>query len=199
MKTSRYRSTRYAILGLLGLAPMSGYELRKVASRSIGYFWSESYGQIYPALRELAAEGLVRPVPRRGGGGRNRQEFGITPRGHEALRAWKSRPPQAQSPRNELLLKLFFAERGSLADHTAHIRQVLEAETERMRRYEFLEQRIRQEWSEHPSRPFWLMTVSYGKHLSGALAEWSRETLAALKREAAVERRVSPRRRARTG
>jgi DNA-binding PadR family transcriptional regulator len=199
MKTSRSRSTRYAILGLLGLAPMSGYELRKVASRSIGYFWSESYGQIYPALRELAAEGLVRPVPRRGEGGRKRQEFEITPKGREALGAWKSRPPRAQSPRNELLLKLFFADQGSIADHTAHIQQLLEGETERMRRYESLKKSIRKEWRAHPSRPFWLMTVSYGKHLSGALAGWSRETLAALKREAAVPPRVRPRRRTRTG
>lgn len=199
MKTPRDRSTRYAILGLLGLAPMSGYELRKTASGSIGYFWSESYGQIYPALRELAAEGLARPVSSRGGGRNNRQEFAITAKGRGALRAWRSRPPRTQSPRNELLLKLFFAESDSIADHTGQIEQILEEETERLRRYAFLEQRIRLEWDEHPSRPFWLMTVSHGRHLSRALADWSRETLAALKREAALSRRARRRARGRTG
>lgn len=199
MNPPRDRSTRYAILGLLGLAPMSGYELRKVATGSIGYFWNESYGQIYPALRELAADGLARPVPSRTVGRNNRQEFEITAKGREALSAWRSRPPRAQSPRNELLLKLFFAESGSLADHAAHIERLLEDETERLRRYAFLEQRIRREWREHPNRPYWLMTVSHGRHLSQALADWSRETLAALRREVARSRRVRGRRRGRSG
>ena len=199
MRPPRDRSTRYAILGLLGLAPMSGYELRKVASRSIGHFWSESYGQIYPALRDLATEGLARPVPRRAPAQHNRREFEITAKGREALRAWRSRPPRTQSPRNELLLKLFFADADSIADHTAHVERILEEEAERLRLYAFLDQRIRKEWSDHSSRPFWLMTVSHGRHLSQALADWSRETLAALRRETAHPRRARPRRPGRTG
>ncbi len=52
-------ATPNALLGLLSLEPMSGYDIRQMISRSIGYFWSESYGQIYPGLKRLAAEGLV--------------------------------------------------------------------------------------------------------------------------------------------
>ena len=66
MRIRRQPSTRYAILGLLSLAPMSGYEIRKVAASSIGHFWSESYGQIYPTLRKLVAAGLAKPRSRRG-------------------------------------------------------------------------------------------------------------------------------------
>ena len=43
-------ATPNALLGLLSLRPMSGYDIRQVISESIGYFWSESYGQIYPGL-----------------------------------------------------------------------------------------------------------------------------------------------------
>lgn len=201
MSPSRYRSSRYAILGLLGLAPMSGYEIRKAASNSIGHFWSESYGQIYPTLRELAEEGLVRPLARRGregrgraggsrGGqepaGRGRREYEITDKGRGVLAAWRSGPPRSQPPRNELLLKLFFGERGSIPDHMAHVRQLIAGETDRLGSYRRLEERIRRKWRKHPSRPFWLMTVSYGRHQSEALIRWSRKALASLRREAAT-------------
>jgi PadR family transcriptional regulator AphA len=32
---------------------MSGYDIRKTVQESIRFFWSESYGQIYPALKRL--------------------------------------------------------------------------------------------------------------------------------------------------
>ena len=57
------RSSRFALLGLLALRPMSGYEIRKTIERSISNFWNESFGQIYPTLADLVAEGLVREVP----------------------------------------------------------------------------------------------------------------------------------------
>ena len=55
----RSSSTSEALLGLLTIEPMSGYDLGLVIRDSIGHFWNESYGQIYPNLKRLAAEGLV--------------------------------------------------------------------------------------------------------------------------------------------
>jgi len=85
--TARARSTPYAVLGMLSLAPMSGYDIRKESEQSIGYFWSESYGQIYPALRELKAEGLIRRRPGKSGGNRDRQVYEITERGRVRSRS----------------------------------------------------------------------------------------------------------------
>src|SRR5258708_31701724 len=47
-------ATPNALLGLLSLGPMSVYDIRQLISQSIGHFWSESYGQIYPGLNRLA-------------------------------------------------------------------------------------------------------------------------------------------------
>ena len=47
------------LLGLLTIAPMSGYDLGQLIQDSIHYFWRESYGQIYPSLKQLSAEGFV--------------------------------------------------------------------------------------------------------------------------------------------
>ncbi|UCB53625.1 MAG: PadR family transcriptional regulator, partial [Candidatus Zixiibacteriota bacterium] len=46
----RANKTEFAVLGLLSLSPMSGYDMKAFISQSIGYFWQESYGQLYPAL-----------------------------------------------------------------------------------------------------------------------------------------------------
>jgi PadR family transcriptional regulator, regulatory protein AphA len=53
------QGSKYAILGMLSLRPMSGYDTRKTVQESIRFFWSESYGQIYPALKRLEAQKLV--------------------------------------------------------------------------------------------------------------------------------------------
>src|SRR5208282_3571760 len=45
--------SKYAILGMLDFCPMSGYDLRKYAASSIGHFWKEDYGHIYPTLKLL--------------------------------------------------------------------------------------------------------------------------------------------------
>jgi len=55
----RESKSRYAVLGALSLEPMSGYQIKEVLSHSVGHFWNEGYGRIYPTLKQLAAAGLV--------------------------------------------------------------------------------------------------------------------------------------------
>ena len=72
-------ATSYTILGGLSVQPnLSGYDIRKGIQQSIGYFWAESYGQIYPALKLLAAEGLIAPSKASSKGRKGRQTYVIT-------------------------------------------------------------------------------------------------------------------------
>src|SRR5437868_15510344 len=100
---------------MLTLKPMSGYDIRATIAESIAYFWTESYGQIYPTLKRLAKDKLV---TRRGelARGRQRNVYSITDAGREALAEWLRRPAEARPPRNELLFKLFFARHASVAE-----------------------------------------------------------------------------------
>lgn len=180
MKPSRARTTPYALLGMLSLAPMSGYDIRKEAAASIGHFWSESYGQIYPVLRELAASGLIRRRAGRPSGGRERQVYEITGRGRDALRRWRAEPPGRATVRNELLLKLFFGEPESAHHDAAWVARLLEEETEHLKDYRRILRQITDEQRDHPSLPFWRITLRYGEHRSRAVVRWCRETLEAL-------------------
>jgi len=38
-------TSSFAILGVLSLGAMSGYDVKKLIERSIAHFWNESYGQ----------------------------------------------------------------------------------------------------------------------------------------------------------
>ena len=181
MKATRSRTTPFALLGLLSLKPMSGYDLRKEAKASIGHFWSESYGQIYPALRELAARGLARRRTERTAGRPDRQVYEITEPGWEALRRWRAEPPRLPGVRNELLLKLFFGERGSASEYTGWIEGVLARETARRAEYRAIRRQVLREQAGHPSLPYWLLTLSYGEHHAGAMLDWARQTLATLR------------------
>jgi PadR family transcriptional regulator, regulatory protein AphA len=108
-KSHRKSRTRNAVLGVLSYGPSTGYEIRKLLSETTAHFWKESYGQIYPTLEELRAEGLIEVVEHERSG-RETRRFAILQDGEAELREWiHSREVQLKPGRNELLLKLFFA------------------------------------------------------------------------------------------
>jgi DNA-binding PadR family transcriptional regulator len=97
------------ILGLLAHRSRSGYDIKAVVDRSTRFFWAASYGQIYPELRRLEAEGLVEGEDSPNGR-RARRVYRLTDAGREALEAWLFGPITTIELRDESLLRLFFAD-----------------------------------------------------------------------------------------
>lgn len=56
---------------------MSGYDVKQFLESTIAHFWNESYGQIYPTLKALEAEGLVEGHDDEGDG-RGRRVYTLT-------------------------------------------------------------------------------------------------------------------------
>ena len=54
------RTLKYAILGLLMQSSVTGYDISKAFSDGLGSFWSAKHSQIYPELKRLTEEGLIR-------------------------------------------------------------------------------------------------------------------------------------------
>src|SRR5919201_4792386 len=97
------------ILGLLSFGARSGYEIKATVDRSPRFFWGGSYGQIYPELRRLEAEGLIegRDAP---AGGRRRRVYELTSAGRAELETWLLGRDVTVELRDESLLRLFFAD-----------------------------------------------------------------------------------------
>src|SRR5690349_18369884 len=120
----RESSSSYAILGLLAIEPMSGYDIRKFVKEVLSNFWNESYGRIYPALAELTRQRLARRRLQRQRGKPDRHVYQITSQGRTELQAWLRRPPQPIQIRSEASLKLFFGANLSLQENLRAIERV---------------------------------------------------------------------------
>jgi DNA-binding PadR family transcriptional regulator len=175
-------TTEYAVLGMLGLGPASGYDLKKRFEGSVGHFWSESYGQIYPILARLAAEGLAERRLERQKGKPDRSVYSITAEGEKRLGAWLGEPAQEQGFRSELLLKLFFGRRRPVEESIRHVERFREKQQVLKRGYADRERELLRKHRAHPDLPYWLMTLRFGATRANALLRWSEETLKALER-----------------
>ena len=187
--------SRFAILGLLSIRPMSGYDIRKTVQESLAHFWRESYGSIYPLLRRLESEGLVVRVEEKGSRAARRYVYSLTPPGTEALQAWLVRPPEEEPPiRSELLLKHFFGNllpAGHLESHLAAFRDQQHQLIEQLRA---VDATVRNDRSDEEGSFYWLLTLRRGILIAEARRQWADETLIEL---AARKRRKRPAARSR--
>ncbi|MFN2470589.1 MAG: PadR family transcriptional regulator [Gaiellaceae bacterium] len=170
-------TTEYALLGLLTAGELSGYDLRKRAEGSVGYFWSPARSQIYAVLPRLEAAGLVtrRDVPQRGKPAK--QLYRLTEAGEAELRDWLDHGPAEPPPdRNPLLIKVFF---GEYASAEALLEQVRErrAEVEQLRA-ELEAIGARTSGLEHDFFPE--LTRRYGLRWADAIATWADDVERAL-------------------
>jgi PadR family transcriptional regulator, regulatory protein AphA len=114
--------TARVILGMLKLGMRTGYDVKKAIDTSTRFFWTASYGQIYPELKRLRKAGLVRAkqVPR---GRVKRTVYSLTPKGERALHEWLTDSENVIfEVRDEGLLRLFFGDILSRKEVLANLR-----------------------------------------------------------------------------
>ena len=172
---SRQSQTEIAVLGALSVQPMSGYAVRAAITETLGHFWSESFGQIYPTLSRLEAEGhVVRDADGRTSG----STFRLTPSGRARLVALLHEPIASAPPRNGTMLRLFFG--GLLGPETCA--EVVTAARDRADALlgTMAAARAEIEAEGRPDSAYWLITVSAGEHTARAQIAWADETLATL-------------------
>jgi DNA-binding PadR family transcriptional regulator len=174
--SGRESKSRYAILGALTIEPMSGYQIRELIGQTIGHFWNEGYGQIYPTLKRLLASGLVTSRVEPGHGAPDRHIYTLTEAGWEELRQWLARPVDSYQPaRSELLLKLFFGRHAASGTNLDHVRRQRELLAALLARYEAIGVELNAERS--PDQPYWLITLRHGLHVARASLAWCDETI----------------------
>lgn len=161
--------TELAVLGALSLAPMSGYRVRAEILSTLGHFWAESFGQIYPTLARLESEGFV-----------GRDESGLyllSDAGRARLTELLREAPTSTPPRNGVLLRLFF---GRELGVDGCIELINDLEDQVVVKLAELA-RIKSELDPaDPDERFALITLSAGEHNGRATLDWIAETRASL-------------------
>ena len=183
METGAKTTTEEALLGLLSLKPMSGYEIKQMIEGSIGNFWSESFGQIYPTLKRLEKGGWIaaeKATKAEASGGRASRRYRITALGCARLQAWLPVPARPRVPRNELLLKLFFGAGAPAGAMRAQIEATRAIYVADLKRYEGIAAGMKKTHGHLAGFPYWMMTVRCGRAEAKAMVAWADESLAAL-------------------
>jgi len=168
------------LLGILTIQSMSGYDLGQTIRGSVGHFWNESYGQIYPNLKNLAREGFVTSKTQRQKGKPDRNIYSITKKGREHLSKWLAVPPQPEIPRNELLLKIFFGVQTSPEILIGYMESMLQNERAILQELTRIEQEVLAQNEQFPDVPYWKMAARFGESELQAHVRWAEETVAEL-------------------
>jgi DNA-binding PadR family transcriptional regulator len=114
---------------MIAFGKRTGYDIKTFVDRTARYFWAASYGQIYPELKRLEDQGLVRGKPEPSGG-RARTVYDLTEAGTAVLEHWLAADEEpSYELRDEGMLKLFFSD--SLPEQRIEIIRAIRARGER--------------------------------------------------------------------
>ncbi|TFD86201.1 PadR family transcriptional regulator [Cryobacterium serini] len=103
-------SLRHALLALLTVEPMTGYDLSKAFQASVSHVWHAPDSQIYPELRRMEADGLLIGAEVPWGPRGKKREYHVTTAGLDAFRAWMNEPLSYTRERDPAHLKAAYLE-----------------------------------------------------------------------------------------
>lgn len=103
-------SLRYALLAILRVGPLSGYDLQKQFHQSVGHVWHAPDSQIYPELRKMEADGLVEAEEQTRGARGTRRLYHVTDAGDRAFVDWMAAPLDYQRVRDPAHLRAAYLE-----------------------------------------------------------------------------------------
>lgn len=184
----RQSSSDYALLGLLTIEPMSGYDIRKFVQEVLSNFWNESYGRIYPLLGQLEKKGLVTARLHKQKGKPDRRVYQITDRGREVLNDWLLAPSQPMQVRNESTLKFMLGANLSIDEALAPIERQRQHHLQMKQVLAVQVQQIEAEADGSVRYEYFILTARLGQLLNDARILWCEEVLT----------RLDPRRRGRS-
>lgn len=191
--TANRSKTGYVLLGLLNEENLTGYEIKKIVDTRLSFFWSESFGQIYPELKRLAAGGLIAVCGESAaadgksstsaGSSKQSIKYQITGPGRLELQEWLKSPVEKEIIRYELLLKLYFSNASSSAAMLEHIREFESNHRRQQQLFSKFEAQLKQNLDVHSNHSRILMVLSFGQKLWESYADWCGQTIALLEQD----------------
>jgi len=186
-KTPPRMDVKFPILGFLIEAEATGYDLKQRFQDPIGFFYRVSDGSIYPALKKLARDGLVK-LRTQARGRRARKVYAITPRGRAHFMRMLREPAQPLFVFDESQVKIYFADQQPEVALEHMERSRIDDETRTAMLAEMVAAMRRAGAS-----PVRRIVVELGCEITGAKARVLARLCSQLKREIQVKRRTASR------
>lgn len=168
--------TKFILLGMLARQPQTGYTIKKWLENEYSHFWLESFGQIYPALKELVKEGLAvcSSAPEKANG-RRQIEYQITDQGRNALSEWLKEKPEVEKIRYEILLKISFGENTEPDILIGHLDEFLHRQEELIVEMNYFIKLFDEFKESGTDCTYSKLTALCGLHLYSAMKDWAVE------------------------
>ncbi len=168
--------TRYVILGLLSDQPLTGYAIKKLIDVRFRFFWSESYGQIYPTLKKMLNQGYI-TIYKSDLSIRSQQRYAITELGQKALKDWVNESPDKESIRLEILLKMYFSSHGDKSSIIHHITEFKQTHSQDLMILNLFQNELKSIPDPNQNHQDILRVIDFGIKTNQAYLDWCKETI----------------------
>lgn len=177
---------KYGILGLLNYQDMTGYEVMEVFRDSLNFFWSAQTSQIYRELQGMEERGWVSKtvVPQNGRPDKN--IFSITEKGRETLVQWLGSDNPGISPREPVLMKVFFMGERGREENIGYFKRLKEKYEKLLKNLEAVPEYIKEYEGYAGGKEktaYWEMTVDYGRRSMQMQIDWAQSCIERLEGE----------------
>lgn len=163
----------YAFLAFVARGLETAYEIKRAMSGSVSFFWSAAHSQVYQQAARLVRDGYVREREERAG--RRRKILSLTPKGRRALAAWLGEPASITEFRDEMLVKVFFADLTERTNTVAVLEEARRSYEKTLETFRAIEDGL----VAHPDdvrMRHGLHTVRLGIRIMRAYLDWLEET-----------------------
>lgn len=176
---SNLNKSSYVILGSLSKSDQSGYSLKRAMSKTSDFYWSESNAQIYPVLRKLEEENLVRSEIDVASS-RNKKIFSITKKGLTELMKWLETDCELALYREEFLLQLSLGQHLKKPQLIKKINYYRESIIRKLEKLDGILKHIKIQHEGKSDQKFLLLTFEHVKCVLDAKVKWCNQTLSSL-------------------
>jgi DNA-binding PadR family transcriptional regulator len=179
-------SAKHMIMGALMDCPLHGYDMKKKVFKKVFSDFGINDGQLYPLLKKLEKEGIIRKEVVQQEGIPNRHKYSLTKEGRREFQEWlESSEGEERSIRYEFMRKDVFFIRCNYVRRLDKDKAIKKMESQ----IEIVERTIedflwaRQRMIEKNVDPYRVKILDYGIKNQEARLEWLREFLEEIKRD----------------
>lgn len=181
-------SLKLGLLGLLNYNCMTGYDLSKIFSGSLSFFWTATTSQVYRELVTMERDGWVTSEVEVQLSKPNKKVYSITDLGKKKMQDWLMNyniKEDNPGDRNPMLMKLFFGAEVPREVMAEYLNQNKKFYEEKLKELDRAKEIIDYNAVENSKDKimYWRLCESYGEYYYKAILEWITNALYIIEEE----------------